>query len=112
MNYCVVVSHKNGKPAGYQLTKYKKSTKMSESNSDALSTITIKPFSPILPGAVDFIDFAIKAEKVIHIAYSNRDPNEKNAKKVKPFEWICYGEAFKVHYFIDNIDKTFVTHKV
>jgi hypothetical protein len=112
MNYCVVVSHKNGKPAGYQPIKYKKSTKMSKSDGDALSTTIIKPLSLILLGVVDFIDFAIKVGKAIHIAYSNCDPNEKNAKKVKPFEWICYREVFKTHCFIDNIDKTFVTHRV
>jgi len=115
MNYCVVVSHKNGKPAGYQPVKYKKSTKMGESDSNALSTTTIKSLLSILSGAVDFIDSAIKAGKVIHITYSNCDPNEKNAKKVSHLNGFViemYSRRTASLTILTIFDKTFVTHKV
>jgi predicted DNA-binding transcriptional regulator YafY len=54
----------------------------------------------------------MKQGKEVYIAYANRNPNEKQARKIKPFEWINYGEAFKAYCFIDNMDKTFKTHKI
>jgi hypothetical protein len=100
MNHCTVSTHIKSKPAGYQSTKYKSS----------VSSKTLLP--AVLPGVVDRLTSAMNAGKEVYIAYTNRDPNEQRSRKIKPFEWIRYGECFKAFCFIDEMDKTFNTHKV
>jgi hypothetical protein len=55
---------------------------------------------------------AMKEGREVYIAYANHNPNEKQARKVKPLQWMRYGEAFKAFCFIDNMEKTFNTHKI
>jgi hypothetical protein len=99
MDHCLVTTHIKCKPSGYQVTKYKSSTSGST------------PLPAVLPGVVDSLTTAINAGNEVYIAYANRDPNEQRARKIKPFQWIRYGECFKAFCFIDNMNKTFNAHK-
>lgn len=102
MDHCSVTTHVKCKPVGYQATKYKSSA----------TTADAAPLPDVRPGVIDHLAKAMKEGKEVFIAYANRDPNEKQARKIKPFEWIRYGEAFKAFCFIDDMDKTFNTHKI
>jgi hypothetical protein len=46
------------------------------------------------------------------MAYANRDPNERRARKVKPVDWVRFGEQFKAYCFTDEFEKTYDTHKI
>jgi hypothetical protein len=104
MDHCSVTSHVKHKPLGYQAAKYKSSA--------IAATAIITPPPDVRPGVIDHLTKAMKQGKEVYIAYANRDPNEKQARKVKPLEWIRYGEAIKALCFIDNMEKTFNTHKI
>lgn len=99
MDHCTVTTHVKCKPVGYAATKYK-------------STPTPTTPLPDIPGVVDHLTNAIKEGRPVFIAYANHNSNEKQARKVKPLQWIRYGEAFKALCFIDDIEKTFNTHKI
>jgi hypothetical protein len=100
MDHCTVTSHVKCKPVGYQSTKYKP------------TPTPATPLPDVQPGVVRHLDKAMQEGREVFIAYANRDLNEKQARKVKPLQWIRYGEAFKAFCFIDNIEKIFNTHKI
>lgn len=70
------------------------------------------PLPEVLSGVVEHLTKAMKEGSEVYIAYANHDPKEKQARKIKPVEWIRFGEAFKAFCFIGNIDKTFNTPKI
>jgi hypothetical protein len=100
MEHCLITSHLKNKPPGYQATKYKP------------TPTPTTPLPEVLPGVVDHLAKAMKEGREIYIAYTNHNANEKQARKVKPLQWIRFGEAFKAFCFIDDMEKTFNTHKI
>jgi hypothetical protein len=107
MDHCVVSGHIKDKPLGYQTTKYKKTTPATASDATAP-----QPRLEILPGVVDHLAKAMNEGRPVFMAYVNRDPNEKKARKVKPIEWIRYGEVFKALCFTDDYEKTYLVERV
>jgi predicted DNA-binding transcriptional regulator YafY len=91
MDHCLVTSHVKHKPPGYQSTKYKSSA--------IAATAAAPPLPDVRPGVVDHLAKAMKQGKEVYIAYANRNLNEKQARKIKPLEWIHYGEALKALCF-------------
>lgn len=101
MEHCGVSSHIKCKPPGYQATKYKPTP-----------TTTANPLPEVKPGVIDHLVKAMNKGMEVHIAYANRDPHEKQVRKIKPLQWIRFGEALKAFCFIDDMEKTFNTHKI
>jgi hypothetical protein len=99
LEHCTVTNHAKCKPPGYNGGR-----KKTPSNG--------QPLPPVLPGVIEHLADAMKAGRDIYIAYTNRDPNEKRARRIKPIGWVQYGECFKAICFIDNIEKNYNTHKV
>lgn len=100
MDHCSVSTHIKHKPVGYSATKYKP------------TPTPATPLAEVKPGVVDHLEKALRDGREVYIAYANRDPNEKQARKVKPLQWIRHGEVFKAFCFIGDMEKTFNTHKI
>jgi hypothetical protein len=119
MDPCGVTAHAKRKPLGYQSIRYKKSNTKVDMGVDAVNTTTLlqqeeeqhHPSQP-LPGVVEHIVKAMKQGRAVHIAYANRDFDEKEARKIKPTEWLCYGEVFWALCFKSNIKKKYCTNKI
>jgi hypothetical protein len=99
---CAVTHHARAKPGG-------QSSAVARVPNHAPSSL-----SPVLPGVVDALNSVMKEGKCCYIAYTNKDPQEKRARKIKPLEWVRYGKCFKALCFnqVPPINKTFNTHKV
>lgn len=87
-------------------TRYKKSSMESD------STTATAPLPETISGVVDHLVKAMKEGRAVHVAYANRDPNENRPRKIKPLEWVRYGEKIKVICFLDNIEKNFNVKRI
>ncbi len=100
MDHCSISTHIKHKPVGYAATKYKP------------TPTPATPLPEVKPGVVDHLEKALKEGREVYIAYANRDPNKKQARKVKLLQCIRHGEAFKAFCFIDDMEKMFNMHKI
>jgi hypothetical protein len=80
MEYCGVTTYTQLKPFRYQSIKYKKITTTTATIESATS------LSSVFPGVVDHIANTMRERREVYITYTNHDPNEKRARKIKPFK--------------------------